>query len=250
MNWKNSALPETTSPASDFSLDVFPPLKTGLDHLDSLLQGGIPRGKISEITGDPSSGKTGLAFSIMRQATQNEEIVAYIDAFNSLDPYLAWNAGVHLSQLLWVRCKSNSKIDPVQLALKAADILSQGGGVGVIFLDLSPVASFPQHSIPSSNWFRLQRAISGTRTSIIALTSGYSICGASGLALSLSRMKSEWSSSQRTIRSYESSFQNRVGRGKKRSKRRQAFFQGIQSQITLSRGNYHGRVTLHSYFQP
>lgn len=248
MNWKNSVLPETTSPAPDFQSDRFPPLSTGVETLDDLLQGGIPRGKISEITGDPSSGKTGLATSIMRQATQNEEVVAYVDAFNSLDPYLVWKAGVELSQLLWVRCKSNSKIDPVQLALKAADILCQGGGAGAVVLDLSPVAFSPQHSIPSSNWFRLQRAISGTKTSIIVLTSGHSTCGASGLTLSLSRMQSEWSSSQKSIQDHQPS-RDRIGR-EKRSKRRQAFFRGIQSQLTLSRGNYHGRVTLHSYFQP
>lgn len=246
MNWKNSALPETTSPAPDLHKDLFTPLSTGLEALDDLIQGGIPRGKISEINGDLSSGKTSLAFSIMKQATQKEEVVAYVDAFDSLDPYLARRAGIELSQLLWIRCRLNSKMDSVQLALKAADILCQGGGVGVVVLDLSSVASPAPYSIPSVQWFRLQRAISGTKTIVIILSSGHSPCGASGLTLSLSRVQSKWSSSPKTL----AASKDWTGNGKKRSERRQAFFQGMQSQLTLSRGNYHGRVTLHSYFQP
>src|SRR5690606_13422073 len=161
MDWKNSALPETTLPTPDLHKGLFPPLSTGLQTLDDLIQGGIPRGKISEINGDLSSGRTSLIFSIMKQATQKEEVVAYVDAFDSLDPYLARKAGIELSQLLWVRCRLNSKIGSVQLALKAADILCQGGGIGVVVLDLSSVASPAPYSIPSAQWFRLQRAISG-----------------------------------------------------------------------------------------
>ncbi len=93
-------------------------LSTGMKHLDLLLSGGISRGQITEIIGPSSSGKTSLLLSILSQATQRGEVVAYVDSLSSLDLAFAQKAGIDLQRLLWVRGG----------ALKAVDILAQAGG--------------------------------------------------------------------------------------------------------------------------
>ena len=138
-------------------------LSTGVDVLDTVLEGGLPRGKISEIVGTPSSGRTGLILSILAQAIAKEELVAYIDAFDSLDPSFAIKAGIKLKQLLWVRCGASQ-----EKVFKAADILVPTGRFGVLVLDLTPAENpFKRvrvKRVPLSSWFRLQRSLQGTST--------------------------------------------------------------------------------------
>ncbi|MEE8583612.1 MAG: hypothetical protein V3T83_02050 [Acidobacteriota bacterium] len=113
--------------------DVLP---TGLAALDRLLGGGVARGSLTEIVGPASSGRTGLFFRLMAQATSRAELVACIDAFDSLDPLCAQSCGVRLERMLWVRCAGGSAEQSVARALKAADIVAQAGGFGVVALDL------------------------------------------------------------------------------------------------------------------
>jgi len=82
----------------------YPPASTGLAALDALLDGGIPRGQITELVGQASSGRTSVAFAILAEATKQGEVAAYIDATDSLDPRSAQRAGIALERLLWVRC--------------------------------------------------------------------------------------------------------------------------------------------------
>src|SRR5580658_9007048 len=75
----------------------------GIAPLDALT-GGLPRGALSEITGPPSSGRTGVMLAALAGATQRQEVCALVDAGDSFDPASAATAGVNLERLLWVRC--------------------------------------------------------------------------------------------------------------------------------------------------
>jgi hypothetical protein len=81
-----------------------PPASTGFGALDVLLSGGIPRGQITELVGQASSGRTSVTFAMLAEATARGEVAAYIDATDSLDPRSAQRAGIALERLLWVRC--------------------------------------------------------------------------------------------------------------------------------------------------
>src|SRR5713101_3519120 len=77
-------------------------LPSGLPLVDSLLHGGIVRGRVSEIIGDRSSGKTTLAASFAAFSTIRGEVAAWIDSADSFDPESMAAAGVDLTRLLWV----------------------------------------------------------------------------------------------------------------------------------------------------
>jgi hypothetical protein len=89
-----------------------PPASTGLPALDALLGGGIPRGQITELVGQASSGRTSVAFAILAEATARGEVAAYIDATDSLDPRSAQKAGIALERLLWVRVAAGARACP------------------------------------------------------------------------------------------------------------------------------------------
>jgi hypothetical protein len=146
-------------------------LSTGMKHLDLLLSGGIPRGQITEIVGPSSSGKTSLLLSILSQATQRGEVVAYVDSFSSLDPAFARKAGIDLQRLLWVRGG----------ALKAVDILET------------------LHKIPFRCWFRLKRAVQGTSTILLILGNEATAGSAASVVISLRRRKAQWGFTSREV---------------------------------------------------
>src|SRR5215472_2813932 len=77
---------------------------SGIAELDAVLGGGFPRGSLVELCGPASSGRTGLAFSLLAQATERQEACAFVDVSDSLDPISLAAAGVKLPRLLWIRC--------------------------------------------------------------------------------------------------------------------------------------------------
>src|SRR5688500_173727 len=91
----------------------------GLPALDARLLGGIPRGHLSEIAGDVSSGRTSLAWAWLGAATRRGETVALIDTFDRFDPASAVACGIDLTRMLWVRGQALSKtaaaVDPTWL---------------------------------------------------------------------------------------------------------------------------------------
>src|SRR5947209_9674919 len=97
-------------------------VRCGVSEIDGAT-GGLPRGCLTEIHGPPSSGRTSLLLAILAEATARQEVCALVDAEDSLDPLSAAECGMHLSRLLWIRCGHNA-----EKALKAADLLIQGGG--------------------------------------------------------------------------------------------------------------------------
>ena len=83
---------------------VRPVAPTGVAAVDELLDGGIPLGAITELTGPESSGRTSLALSFTAGITRAGCVAAWIDVSDTLSPESAAAAGVDLSRLLWVRC--------------------------------------------------------------------------------------------------------------------------------------------------
>ncbi len=116
-------------------------IPTGCLALDLALGvGGVPRGRIVEIFGPESSGKTTLALHIAAEAQKQGGIAAFIDAEHALDPDYAANIGVNIDELLL------SQPDTGEQALEIVETLVRSGGVDVILVD-SVAALVPQAEI-------------------------------------------------------------------------------------------------------
>ncbi len=105
-------------------------IPTGALALDLALGvGGLPRGRVVEIYGPESSGKSTLAMHVVAEAQRNGGICAYIDAEHAMDPVYAANIGVDVDELLI------SQPDTGEQALEIADILVRSGSIDVIVID-------------------------------------------------------------------------------------------------------------------
>lgn len=105
-------------------------ISTGSINLDAALGlGGVPRGRIVEIYGAESSGKTTIALHIAAEAQKTGGIVAFIDAEHALDPVYAKALGVDVDELLI------SQPDYGEQALEIADMLVRSGAVDLIVVD-------------------------------------------------------------------------------------------------------------------
>ncbi len=105
-------------------------ISTGSLGLDLALGvGGLPRGRVVEIYGPESSGKTTLTLQVVAEAQKLGGTCAFIDAEHALDPSYAQKLGVNVSELLI------SQPDTGEQALEIADILVRSGAVDVIVVD-------------------------------------------------------------------------------------------------------------------
>ena len=150
---------------------------TGIASLDAL----------TEITGPASSGRTGVMLAALAGATRRQEVCALVDASDSFDPASAAAAGVALNRLLWVRCnnvlkrngagvKSRSSTNHgfafagvLEQVLKVADLLLQGGGFGMVVLDLGDIPVESARRVPLTSWFRFRRAVEPTATVLLLI---------------------------------------------------------------------------------
>jgi len=116
-------------------------ISTGILPLDIALGvGGIPRGRIVEIYGPESSGKTTLCLSIISEAQKKGGVAAFIDAEHAMDPAWAKILGVKLEELLI------SQPDTGEQALEIAEALIRSGGVDIVIID-SVAALVPRSEI-------------------------------------------------------------------------------------------------------
>jgi recombination protein RecA len=105
-------------------------VSTGALSLDIALGiGGLPRGRVVEIYGPESSGKSTLAMHVVAEAQRNGGICAYIDAEHAMDPTYAANIGVDVDELLI------SQPDTGEQALEIADMLIRSGAIDVVVVD-------------------------------------------------------------------------------------------------------------------
>ena len=154
-------------------------VSTGVAALDALT-GGLPRGALSEITGPASSGRTGVMLAALAGATHRGEACALVDASDNFDPASAVTAGVDLDRLLWVRCgerdrsslrkdRRPSSLGRLEQVLKVTDLLLQGGGFGMVVLDLGDIPSESARRVPLTSWFRFRRAVEPTATVLLVV---------------------------------------------------------------------------------
>jgi recombination protein RecA len=155
---------------------------TGVPGLD------LARGAITDVYGLPSSGRTSLLLSILAAAIQRQEVCALVDTSDSFDPVRAAAAGVDLDRLLWVRCGGDAG-----RAMKAVDLLIQGGGFGVVALDLADVPAWITCRIPLASWFRLRKAVENTPTSLVALGREAVVRSPAAAAIEMKREGARWS---------------------------------------------------------
>jgi recombination protein RecA len=126
---------------SDSGKVNIPVIPTGAISLDIALGvGGVPRGRVVEIFGPESSGKTTLALHIVSSAQRMGGVAAYIDAEHAIDPAYARKLGVNLESLLI------SQPDSGEDALNIAEILVRSNAVDVIVVD-SVAALVPKAEI-------------------------------------------------------------------------------------------------------
>jgi len=180
-------------------------VSSGIAAIDTLT-GGLPRGCLTEICGPATSGRTTLLLAALAAATRRGEFCAVVDASDALDPYSAAEAGVELDRLLWVRCgegspqrrrntESNKKYEShhaehrLEQLLRAADLLLESGGFGLIALDLGDLPPLVARRIPLATWFRFRRAVEYTPTVLLALES-HAIAGScSSLVIEMGSMR-------------------------------------------------------------
>ena len=152
-----------------------------LSELDTSLQGGLPRGQLSELVGPPSSGRTTLLLQMLAAATGRGEIVALVDTFDRLDLASVAAAGVDLDRLLWIRGHAISGVQgpgsrtgaprlldrTIERGLKALNLVLQAGGFGVVAIDLADASPAALRRLPFTTWLRVQRTVEGSETACV-----------------------------------------------------------------------------------
>jgi recombination protein RecA len=137
-SYGKGAIMKLNDAAAQRNIDAIP---TGSLTLDIALGvGGIPRGRVVEIYGPESSGKTTLALHVIAQSQKQGGVAAFIDAEHALDPVYAGHIGVKTEDLLI------SQPDTGEQALEIVDVLVRSGAVDVIVVD-SVAALVPKAEI-------------------------------------------------------------------------------------------------------
>jgi len=147
--------------------DAISVIATGFAELDSALGiGGIPRGRITEFLGTPTSGMSTIVLTLMARAQEQGDVVAYLDLSRTFDPEYAASIGIDLAALLLVR--PPTAID----ALELMHALAASSGVGVLIVDsLALLQSEPRDAPLLAQALRiLPGLLAASPCALIALT--------------------------------------------------------------------------------
>jgi hypothetical protein len=134
---------------------------TGIADVDHLIGGGFPSGRLSEIAGPPSSGRTSLALALLATTTWAGEVAAVVDAADALDPASAAAAGVVLERVLWVRARNAHE------AARCTERVLEAPGFGLVLLDLA-AEGLP--ALTTAAWQRLTRSVAAATTTLVVLS--------------------------------------------------------------------------------
>lgn len=185
-------------------------LATGLAAIDALTGGGFPAGRLCEIAGPPSSGRTSIARALLGRATRAGEWTACVDAADAFDPESAEAAGIALERVLWVRPHGARE------AARACARLLELRGFALIALDLAQGAE--RAPLPASAWQRLARATAASGTSLVVLSQRRVTGVFSELALETRRAHAHWSGAPELLEGIE--VEARVARQREGPERR------------------------------
>src|SRR5437773_68229 len=152
---------------------------TGVASLDARLDGGFPRGHVSELVGPRSAGRTGVLLRVLAAATARGELVALVDALDMFDVASAAATGIDLDRLLWIRghvvsnpglCRDLNQ-RAIEQAVKAFTLVLQAGNFGLVALDAGEAPAHAMRRLPFTTWFRLQRLVEGSQTASVLVGS-------------------------------------------------------------------------------
>ena len=161
-------------------------LSTGIAEIDISVR-GFPRGAISEVVGRNSSGRTSLLLAALRSGTAWDETCVLIDTSDRFEPAAAVNARIALERLLWIRCDND-----LERAFKATDLVLQGGGFGLVVLDIADISIHYVGRILSSWWYRFRHAIENTLTTLIVISPAPCVRSCASLSLELRNENAMW----------------------------------------------------------
>jgi recombination protein RecA len=148
---------------------------TGVGPLDARLEGGFPRGQLSELVGLRSSGRTSMMLQLVAAATARGELVALVDALDMLDVESAAAAGIPLERLLWIRghvvpnpglCRDMNQ-RALEQAVRALALVLQAGNFGLVVFDVAEAPLEAVRRLPFTTWLRLQRMVEGSQTACV-----------------------------------------------------------------------------------
>jgi hypothetical protein len=135
-------------------------LSCDIAALDALLCGGWPQGRISEIYGPLTSGKTSLALASLAAVSRRGEVVACVDVADALQPSSMAAAGADLQRILWVRPPSFKD------AVRCAELILRGGGFALVLLDVGHTLS---HGLRAHTWPRLLHAAEKSHSALVVM---------------------------------------------------------------------------------
>jgi hypothetical protein len=160
------------------------PLATSVPGLDRLLDGGLPRGVIVELTGRGSSGRFATLLATIKMMTDTGQSAALVDQGGQLDPASAAEVGIDLERLLWLRPRA------LPDSLAAAEMLTHTGFPMVALdLGLPPVIG----RAPLAAWLRLARSAANNHA-VVLVGSPYHLSGcAATTVLAIDRGRGRWS---------------------------------------------------------
>ena len=163
---------------------------TGLRAVDRLLGGGFPRGRLSEIAGPASGGRTSLGLALLARTTAAGEVAAVVDVADAFDPGSAHAAGVALERVLWVRAPG------LREALRSTEHLLTARGFPLVLLDLTRPAAEPRvRNAPRDRavarpverspavWPRLRKASAAAGAALVVLGDERAVGACADLAL-------------------------------------------------------------------
>jgi hypothetical protein len=185
-------------------------LSSGIAPLDAILDGGIVRGRVSEIVGRPGFGRTSLAASFAAIATRRGEVAAWIDTAGGFDPRSIAAAGADLSRILWIgadtaaRARDSAQSPAAEFAparssasakasvkpgLLAAEMVLDAGGFGLVVIDLVFDIGGYARTLTLSAALRLARAAERGGAAVIVLAERRTCGTFAALSLVLGRIR-------------------------------------------------------------
>jgi len=159
-------------------------IPTTLAPFDALLGGGLPRGKMVELTGRRVAGRFSIVISALAAATSMGEAAVLVDLGDHLDPQLAEANGVDLRRLLWVRPKT------LKQAVMCTEMLT-ATGFQLVILDAG-LHPMPGRRVPDAAWVRLGRSAEAHGAAML-ISTPYALTGtASEAVIAAKRARAKW----------------------------------------------------------